>query len=72
MEFSNDITFKINRFEDLTSAEAFEILKLRSRVFVEEQLCVYLDPDENDLSSDHVRGLSKSGELLTYCRLYKS
>ena len=72
MKFSNDITYKINRFEDLTSTEAFELLKLRSKVFVEEQICVYLDPDKNDLGSDHVRGLSKSGELLTYCRIYKS
>jgi ElaA protein len=34
---------------DLTAAQLYALLRLRSEVFVVEQACVYLDPDGRDL-----------------------
>lgn len=39
---------RVASFADLTAAELYAILKLRSEVFVVEQECVYLDPDGRD------------------------
>lgn len=36
------------RFADLTVGQLYGILRLRSEVFVVEQVCVYLDPDGRD------------------------
>ncbi len=49
-----DITTK--HFNDLTVHELYKILELRSRVFVVEQNCVYLDLDGKDLNAHHVMG----------------
>ena len=35
-------------FAELTTAELYDILRLRSEVFVVEQECAYLDPDGRD------------------------
>ena len=43
-------------FNELTPHELYKILKLRSRVFVVEQNCVYLDLDDKDLNAHHVLG----------------
>ena len=42
------------KFDDLTVTELYEIMKLRSEVFVVEQNCVYLDADEKDLQAYHL------------------
>lgn len=42
------------KFEQLTVIELYEILKLRSEVFVVEQNCVYLDADDKDLKAYHL------------------
>ena len=41
-------------FEDLSPMELYDILKLRSEVFVVEQNCVFLDMDGKDQYCDHV------------------
>ena len=38
----------VKRFEELTTLELYEILKVRAEVFVVEQNCVYQDLDEKD------------------------
>ena len=43
-------------FNELTTHELYKILKLRSRVFIVEQNCVYLDLDDKDLNAHHVLG----------------
>lgn len=40
------------RFDDLTPAELYAILRLRSEVFVVEQACPYLDPDGRDTETE--------------------
>ncbi|ERJ57628.1 GNAT family N-acetyltransferase [Sphingobacterium paucimobilis] len=44
----------IKAFEELTNVELYEILRLRSEVFVVEQTCIYQDIDGKDLSCHHV------------------
>lgn len=44
----------IKRFDELSVKELYEILRLRSEVFVVEQECVYQDCDGNDRDAYHV------------------
>lgn len=44
----------IKKFCELTVEQLYEILKLRSAVFVIEQNCVYQDMDDKDLNAYHV------------------
>ncbi len=58
----------IKTFEELDLQELYDILKLRSEVFVVEQDCVYQDLDDKDQDSIHVL-LYESGDLAAYCRV---
>ena len=55
---------------ELTPAELYAILRLRSEVFVVEQNCVFLDMDGKDLQgqTEHLMAW-QDGALLAYCRL---
>lgn len=44
----------IKMFDELTTKELYEILKLRAQVFVVEQNCNYLDLDDADVGACHV------------------
>ncbi len=55
-------------FNELTVAELYRILQLRSEVFVVEQNCVYLDPDGKDLSCYHLCAWLHD-QLVAYCRI---
>ena len=46
----------IKKFKDLSPLELYEILQLRSEVFVVEQDCVYQDIDGNDQKALHIIG----------------
>ncbi|MBE6615042.1 MAG: GNAT family N-acetyltransferase [Ruminococcaceae bacterium] len=59
----------IKTFDELTAGELYEILRVRSLVFVVEQNCVYQDPDGIDLRSIHVY-LEDKGEILAYLRVF--
>lgn len=48
-------------FGELTLDELYELLRVRSEVFVVEKNCVYQDMDGDDQQSIHLRLLSKSG-----------
>lgn len=41
-------------FNDLTNTELYDLLRLRSEVFVVEQNCVFLDQDDKDQQCHHV------------------
>lgn len=45
---------KIKTFDELTTKELYEILKLRADVFVVEQNCIYPDLDDIDYRSIHI------------------
>jgi len=55
-------------FDALTVSELYNILKLRSEVFVVEQNCVYLDADGKDIASHHLCGWLHN-QLVAYCRI---
>ena len=44
----------IKRFEELSNKELYNILKLRSEVFVVEQKCNYVDMDDIDYEAFHI------------------
>ena len=64
------IQFKIKPFPELSTNELYEMLQLRSEVFVVEQNCVYQDIDGKDQKAIHVLGYSDD-ILVAYSRLFK-
>lgn len=65
-----DIEWKIKGFEDLTVNELYDVLQLRSKIFVVEQNCVYLDPDGKDKLALHLLGTFE-GKIVAHARLFK-
>lgn len=63
------LQWNCKRFEELSAAELYELLRLRSEVFVVEQNCVFLDMDGMDQGCWHLMGTNESGELVAYTRL---
>ncbi len=55
-------------FVELTTVELYEILELRSEVFVVEQDCAYQDLDNKDAASLHMCGYL-DGVLVAYTRI---
>ncbi len=62
-----DITVK--PFSELDSNELYEILQLRSEVFVVEQDCVYQDIDGKDQKALHIIG-KKEEKIIAYTRCF--
>jgi ElaA protein len=62
--------FKFKQFSELTLDELYEILQLRTEIFVVEQDCVYNDLDGLDKLAIH-QFLKKDGEIIAYSRLLK-
>lgn len=55
-------------FDSLRPKEVYEILKLRSEIFVVEQNCIFLDPDDKDFSCQHLM-LYHNKTLMAYARI---
>jgi ElaA protein len=62
------IIWKCKPFRDLSVYELYDILRLRSEVFVVEQHCLYLDADNKDQLCYHLCGW-KGDKLVAYVRL---
>lgn len=60
---------KEKKFEELTTAELYELLQLRSEVFVVEQDCVYQDIDGKDQNALHILGY-RNDRLVAYTRCF--
>lgn len=58
-------------FQELTLKELYDLLQLRTEVFVVEQDCVYQDLDGKDEKALHVIG-KKDGKIIAYTRVFKS
>ncbi|MFV5694143.1 GNAT family N-acetyltransferase [Flavobacterium sp. LB3P122] len=65
------LEWKIKPFEALTVHELYDILKLRSEIFVVEQNCVYLDLDGKDKMALHLFG-EFEGKIVAHARLFKA
>lgn len=64
-----DLAWGIKAFPELTTQGLYDILRLRSEVFVVEQNCFYQDPDGIDQRAWHLTGRTQDGELACYLRL---
>lgn len=64
------LDWKTMPFADFTVKELYEVLQLRSEVFVVEQDCVYQDIDFKDQKALHVLGYKKE-KLVAYTRVFK-
>ena len=60
--------WKFKRFEELTTLELYEILKLRLEVFVVEQNCPYQDLDDKDKVAWHLF-LEDDGKVVAVLRI---
>ena len=64
------IEIKVKTFQELTTQELYDLLQLRSEVFVVEQDCVYQDIDGKDQNALHVIGY-KNENVVAYTRIFK-
>ena len=64
------LKIKVKIFQELITQELYDLLQLRSEVFVVEQDCVYQDIDGKDQKSLHVLGY-KNEKLVAYTRVFK-
>lgn len=62
------IDWSLKKFNELSALEMYEILKLRSEVFVVEQNCVFLDMDDKDQFAHHLQGRI-NGQLAAVVRI---
>ena len=62
---------EVKTFEELSKAELYDLLQLRSEVFVMEQSCVYQDLDGKDSRALHILGWDE-GKLIAYARCFQS
>ena len=64
------LKIQVKPFLELTTQELYDLLQLRSEVFVVEQDCVYQDLDSKDQKAFHVLGY-KNEKLVAYTRIFK-
>jgi ElaA protein len=58
------------KYQDLSPDRLYEILKLRSEVFVVEQKCAYQDLDNKDEKALHLVG-EENNQIIAYTRIFK-
>jgi ElaA protein len=63
------IAMEWQRFDELSAAELYEMLRFRQSIFVVEQRSPYPDLDDFDQSAWHLLLLRKDGQLSGYLRL---
>ncbi len=60
----------IKTLDELNLHQLYQILRLRSEVFVVEQDCVYQDVDNKEEKAFHIMGM-KDGQVVAYTRVFK-
>ena len=65
----SNITWQCLAFSELTAAQLYAILQVRSEVFVVEQNCVYLDMDGADPQCLHLIAWTDDMQIAAYLRL---
>ncbi|MFY7651982.1 MAG: GNAT family N-acetyltransferase [Chitinophagaceae bacterium] len=63
------LVWKCPFFTDLTVNELYDLLRLRSEVFVVEQNCIFLDADNIDKLCHHLLGFNEHKELVASVRI---
>ncbi|MTE27164.1 GNAT family N-acetyltransferase [Winogradskyella ouciana] len=64
------LEIKTKTFQELNTKELYDLLQLRSEVFVVEQDCVYQDIDGKDQKALHILGY-RDRKLVAYTRIFK-
>ena len=64
------LTIQVKKFDELSINQLYDLLQLRSQVFVVEQDCVYQDIDSKDQKALHVLGF-KNNKIVAYTRIFK-
>ena len=62
---------EVKIFDELSKKELYDLLQLRSEVFVIEQDCIYQDIDGKDERALHVLGW-EDGKLIAYSRCFQA
>lgn len=70
-EGPSPMVWRLLAFDDLRVHELYEVLRLRSEVFVVEQQCVFPDMDGHDQAAMHLLGV-QDGELRAYARCFEA
>ena len=68
----NGLVLYKKTFQELTTDELYELLRVRSEVFVVEQQICYPDMDDIDYEALHVFAADEQGHVQAYLRLYSS
>ena len=61
-----NLSHTVKAFHELSVTELYDLLRLRSEVFVVEQNCVFLDLDNKDQKCYHLL-LYQENEMVAYC-----
>ena len=69
MNTNTNLRWVTKTFSELTVNELYDLLKLRSEVFVVEQKCIFLDIDNNDQKAFHTIGFLGE-EVVATTRLF--
>lgn len=64
-----DLKIEVRKFSELNLQQLYDILQLRSEVFVVEQDCAYQDIDGKDADALHVIGW-KNNQIVAYTRCF--
>ena len=67
-QLDNGCVLHIKTFDTLTTSELYDLLHVRSAVFVVEQDCVYQDIDYNDQTALHL-WMTRDGKVVAMCRI---
>ena len=59
---------EVKKFKELSVEEIYQILRIRSEVFIIEQRCIYQDIDGKDEKAMHVMGKNNK-EIIAYTRI---
>ncbi len=62
------MNFQVLNFNELDGHQLYQLLQLRSEVFVLEQACAYQDIDGEDATATHLMGWDQ-GVLVAYARM---
>ncbi len=65
------LKISVKTFEEMNTAELYDLLQLRSEIFVVEQDCVYQDLDGKDQKALHIIG-TKNNRIVAYTRIFKA
>jgi ElaA protein len=69
MNSSSGLEWRLKPFLAMSVQELYELLQLRTEVFVMEQNCVFQDMDGADQQAFHLLGFA-NGQLLAYARCF--